>query len=753
MPLVLVIFCALLLSIVLGLPFANLFLTTQNKKQTHFKAIYLSALFGYSLLHFTYFVWTQALHVGVTTATPYALGSLVPFLAWGLYSISRDRKIWWDFTQSYAGTLFVLFCACFISVISIAYPILAGWWNMAYGVGDDGSRVFMFSRYFLDHPHQYGELARDTLYWSMNERPMFEISGPILRVLFNLNQSLAYSIANIMGGVMTFLAALFLLESMISRLDTRFRVLLFIALAILLGTSGQSINLFYSGRTTHYFSVYPFLAALSVLFIPTSRIRYAFGWLSFWFIAISGFYTLRYTVYLTALIGLSSCYFLFIRNGYKKFLKINIGLVIALLVSFGLYLEEFRAILRNASVTLDRQPWYGFPGEVLERTLKLFGLLATHQSLYVSQIHAVLLLGGFIVANLVAFLFLFRSIRLRIFLLLFLSILISLAGSFAIKDYFTFSKIIAYGNVFLVLAVATAFMYLIAKHSHVKKMIAVLLLGATISIQTFFALSIFEFYRSLIFARGTYIDSAKSSVISSLHGEVGCSSPCRDKTIFGFDYSAERHLLLREAFSAFHWQPVRGSYPGQALWFDKDIINVPKKDYDLYEYDYILVAPDNQCDSIDFSGNKNLLYQSKELIFYGRNSSLIEFQAPAFYTYIVTEPTGCRKNGFVIEQATEAVFVNQGKHRKIHMTILLPQAISSKVPPPGKDMEKLLCLAGNHSVCAKIVSIDSAMFSENASWLARLELPVDPEVRLTRLKINLVSLHDPIKIYNVRWSY
>jgi hypothetical protein len=149
-----------------------------------------------------------------------------------------------------------------------------------------------------------------------------------------------------------------------------------------------------------------------------------------------------------------------------------------------------------------------------------------------------------------------------------------------------------------------------------------LLLISLLMFYVIYSARLMPFYWNLAQDRYTKLDDVTDSMRATMskYNNVHGTMP----EILGLDYAPERHLLLREFFREYRWQPVSDS----TIWGEFNLLRDHPKDYDDYNYNFLLYAPyakAYECECVDLSGNNSsLIFDHPPFKLFSERSSYVE---------------------------------------------------------------------------------------------------------------------------------
>jgi len=660
----------LIMSGVVGMPLAAYFLGRNGTT----KLLALAVVLGFGLIHLAVFFATLVLRSGTDKV---ALPTLMVLMALALlfFMLPSSREMLRSLRTS-AKTWIGLLSLFLIAGSHVLLPVILGYWEMAYATGDDASRWYMVVNYFRTEVFEYWKVTGDTLQWRLGERPLQNISGALIASLFHTTSAIAYSLSSAAAAIVAAFSLLFLFETWFGEKNDKNRWFAWVLIALFFGFFGAFTNIYYTGRTTHHFSLYPVIAALGFVGVVDKGLR-RWLWFALWCVLLAYCYSIRFSVNFVVLAGFIIfsqwiCKEIVFRRAVVNVLALATGLSVACVAAYG----ELKVILESMGgssgfLLMQRGADYGADGTTLDRILKWSGFLGTYDS-HESVRLWMLIIGLSLIFLVVGIALIqaawsFRTQPSYAGLLVFNIVLATFL--FASKNYYVAWKISLYwpAYVFVGFLGFASNLYYSATEDYKRRaglylmVLAVLYIGVT-GRQLLM-------YKEMVEDRVTKVDQQSYEMVSTLKTSLRDCPQCTS-LIYGFDYSAERHLLLREIFRDFDWQPLRG----KELNFENDIIRrrTPEQ-MDQYHYTFLLYANTFKCEPFDFSGNRDsLLYDNYPFQIFGPRSSLlepisgIEIRMYGPYDEIRHCPV---YGGEMTDPAAKLVFANNGAHSWLDLTI------------------------------------------------------------------------------------
>lgn len=661
-------------SFFIGMPLAYYFtrpLSTQGKNNV-FVFTYVAALFGYGQLHLASFLATQFAGRGtnavVLPVTLVSAAIALFFLFWAKERVLPSLKF-------NAKPLAIFFVLLLLATAHVMFPVVIGKWEMAYATGDDASRWYMVVNYFQTHVFDYMQVTEETLKWGMRERPLQNISGAIIASLFHTQASFAYSVSSASALVMAVIGFCLVYEGMFGIVSQKSRYTLWIITALFFSVFGSFINIFYTGRITHHFSMYSVIAALGFVAIRDEGLR-RFWWYCLWSILLAYIYSIRFSVNFIG-VGIAIVFFQLIGKeiGIRAFVKNAAGLVFSFFVASIAAYQELKAILESLKtqgmffLMLQRDPGYGADGTLLDRIFKWSGFIGTYESH--ESIPLIIQLGLFLLILLVfsiAFTQAVRSFRHHSsYTGLFLFSLFSAITLFVTQNFYVAWKLALYWPSYVLLGYL-AFALNLSENSQPKlRLRGKILLTIAIVYIILTARQFFPYFK-MVDERYTKVDQITNEMQQEVARYFERCQGCK-RDIFGFDLSTERHLLLREIFRGYPWQPIRG----KKINFENDMASKHPENFDQYRYGVLLYAKTYKCEPFDFSGNRDaLLYDNFPFQIFGARSSLLEpisgIEMRMYGPYDETRHCPVY-GGEMTDNTARLVFANNGAHSWLDLTL------------------------------------------------------------------------------------
>ena len=660
-------------SFFIGMPLAYYFtrpLAAQSKNNI-FVFVYVAILLGYGqLLLISFYAMQYQLRGANAVALPVFLASAIIALFFAIWAKER----FFPLLKSNAGPLAFFFVLLLLATAHVLLPVVIGKWEMAYATGDDAARWYMVVNYYQTHPFEFGKPTEETLSWSSAQRPLHVISGAVIASLFHIKASFAYSISSASALVMAMTGFSLVYEGMFGVSNQRSRYILWIVAALFFAVFGSFINVFYTGRLTHHFSMYPVIAALGFIAIRDEGLR-RLGWYCLWGVLLAHFYSIRFSVHFFA-IGMAMIFFQMIGReiNVQAFAKNSFAFAASLIVAGLSVYQEIHLMLKQLQkgtkyLTMQLGSTYGADGSVLDRFFKWSGFLGTFESH--ESLKAFIQLGLTILIVLVFSFALIQAIKGFRRSSAYAGILVFNMGAafvlFMTQKYYIALKLALYWPSYVLLG-TLAFAMTLREDSRPKFrttgniFLVIAVIYIAVSARQFFP------YFHLVDERYTKVDHVTNEMrqVVARHLE---SCPDCDRRIFGFDLSGERHLLLREIFRDYKWQPLRG----KSLNFEHDTVDKNPARFNQYRYDILLFARTDICDSFDFSGNNDaLIYERFPFKIFSSNASLLEYGSGIEYGIYEEYDTvkRCYKyGGKVTDDRGEIVFANNGEHHWLEIVI------------------------------------------------------------------------------------
>jgi hypothetical protein len=270
-------------------------------------------------------------------------------------------------------------------------------------------------------------------------------------------------------------------------------------------------------------------------------------------------------------------------------------------------------------------------------------------------------------------------------------------------------------------------------------------MGLLIVIVGYFCLTTrqFSFHFSLADVRYTKVDRVTNEMLQTVarDGErhLGTS-----RSIFGYDFSTERHLLLREIFRDYAWQPIRGT----ELNFENDMSSAVPTVMDQYHYGYLLYAQTYPAEPIDFSGNaRALIYDHPPFRVFSAHSSLLEFrdgfEMRAYGAYDAIRRYYPYGEMLTREKGT-LVFANNGGHDWLEIKIRVCRKSASS------EAEKAFSLITDQASIQPTKSFQPPQpdFTDCVIRLAGLE-----QIRLLKITVGQNAPGAQIIVTSSQWGY
>lgn len=746
---ILVIAGTILLSCLVGIPAAYWFTRPAAPAEPwrpHL-FVYVAALVGYGELHLASFLASQAAGFGMEFVAPTVAAVLGAYAA---YFWFRRRAELANTLGPERWPLLLLFVVLLVSALHVTLPVVLGRWEMAYATGDDAARWYMVVTYFQRHVFHYAGMTEETLRWPMVERPLQAESGATIKAIFHTRASFAYTASAASAVAMAVLAFNLVFEGMFGIARRWLRPVLWLVTGTFFSVFGAFTNIFYTGRTTHHFSMFAVLASFGfVAFAPRGLRRWA--WFCTWCILLAYIYSIRFSVNF-AMAASAILVFEWIgrRYDFRTLVTQGAGLWAAVLVAGGAAYPEIIYIVDSlrekgtAFLLLQRNPSYGADGALIDRTLKWSGFLGTfetHENLAPAWQTGLLVLVAFVAA--VALVQVIRGLRSSpAYTGLIAASVVSATMLFVRQNFYVAWKLALYWPSYVLLGYLAVTCWLLAGSRRLGRVAGVILV---VVILGYIAVTTRQlgYYFYMVDDRYTKVDQATTR-LRDLVERDRAQHPGSTGRIFGYDLSAERHLLLREIFRHFPWQPVRGN----GFNFVNDMMVESPEQLDQYRYEYLIYVPAYGSEPIDFSGNASaLIGTSGPFQLYGAHSSLLEIKSGTELNMYGpwNEERHCWNYGAVLtEPSAELVFANNGNHDWLEVVVRVEAPGAGAAPTPAFE----LSTDQPAVVPAVTPTIHGPDFAEY-----RVRLTDLAAVRLT--KIHLVRRPGTAKVYVTasKWGY
>jgi hypothetical protein len=670
---IIVLWAIILLSYILGLPITWKLLEVNEKNyERPYLFFYISIITGYTVLNLAVFFATLIFSCGTDSV---AIPTLIFILLLSLGFIYYKRQILFEvITHEYLKKL-LLVALVPIASFHVILPILTGKWDMAYSTGDDASRWFMVVDYFRHNVFEYWKNTDSTLIWRLGERPLQNVSGAIICSIFNTNQAFGYSLSSASASIMSCFSFCFLVEAMFPFNNKNSRYLLWAIAIAFFGFFGIMSNVFYTGRTTHHFSIYPVLASLGFIAVKNKFVNRLI-WFTFWNVALAYYYSIRFSLnYMMIVFVVIGFLWIFRQNNFKDLLKNAAAYIISLGVAVSLAWGEVKSILDsilNEGVgffLMQRGAGYGSDGTVFDRFMKWGGFISTYElaesiPTLIFYFKMALIIFGIVAAVYMSIKSAKKSPAYLALLVLTIAMAINL---FLSENYYVAWKSALYWPIYILIGVVALAIQLFESENEKKRKIGI---GIAVYVFLFIILTVrqLNYFYILTDQRYTKVDKTSYEMVKVLseYKETQYKQKSQIK-IFGFDYSSERHLLLREIFKDFDWQPVRD----KSLNYIHDIVIKDPDAMDDYRYDYLLYANTyGDGEWIDISGNKNsLIYEHAPFMIFSSKSSLVEFKYGIDIVYNRNTDTGkLDYEGQLTADTSSVVFANNGYHKWLNLS-------------------------------------------------------------------------------------
>jgi len=502
--------------------------------------------------------------------------------------------------------------------------LISNKWYFAEGVGDDGARWFMMENYLKSHKFNIWNPVETTLRFTFDGRGISLVSNALVRTLFNPPSGVATTVSYLFAvSCAGLLAGSFLINSVgkVFYRTTSGNICYFL-FAFSFGSIGTICNLFFSGRLTQVFSIFPFFALIfTSIFIESFKSR-VFNF-AFWVSVFALSYSARYILLAAVIVMVTEVRIQSINSLKKTRLEIIVHGFVAVFVSTATALMVSFAEVRNISNLLlnDRGPDYGLFGKpIIQNILVWSGHLSTWNAVseLPKTVIAVLILAAAIIP--IGILFnislkkkqnslkdfsIIYSVSLSFFLgLLLIGFLHSFYLVYKLSTYFPYLALVSFTMILIELVISSP--------------------KTPIKIITISSLCLL-FVGSYVLVLPLQIDTY-SSIISSRESSISqqlldarniVDATGKEKRVYGYITDPESQLLTRAVFSDNLWEPlVSSDYD-----FSSEIVPHPKSDSPV---DWLLVRKNLKCQLVNFTSNK-IVYKAKNLYIFGNQSSFVEF--------------------------------------------------------------------------------------------------------------------------------
>ncbi|MFA5792106.1 MAG: hypothetical protein WC884_03680 [Candidatus Paceibacterota bacterium] len=664
----LVLWSIILLSFILGLPLASIFLDVKQKNPEHtYLFFYVSTIVGYTVLNLSIFFATLIFNCGTDKV---AIPTLILILLISVaYLLLRKEMLINVISHDYLKKLFLIVLLP-VASFHIILPILIGKWDMAYSTGDDASRWFMVVDYFRHNVFEYWKVTNETLVWRLGERPLQNVSGAIICSIFNTNQANGYSLSSASSSIMACLSFCLLVESMFPLEKMKSRYLLWAVAIAFFGFFGVMTNIFYTGRTTHHFSIYPVIASLSFVAVK-NKFTNRFLWFLFWNVSLAYYYSIRFSLnYLMVVFVMIAFQWIFREIKFKSLLKNYLAYIISFAVAVFAAWGEVKVILESITsqgmgfFLMQRGKDYGSDGTAYDRFMKWSGFISTYE--LADSIPSLIFYGlmGMVIFAISAAVY--KSIKSAKkspgYLALIAFNIVMATNLFLTGNYYVAWKSALYWPTYVLIGLTALSIDYFKSSKGSRKTIGI---GLAAFIFLFIGLTgrQFDFYWGMTDQRFTKVDKISYEMVKMVSDNISdMNKPKSQIKIFGLDYGSERHLLLREIFKEYGWQPVRQ----KELWFSHDITIKSPELMDDYRYDFLLYANTfGEGEWLDLSGNKSsLIYSYYPFSLFTSRSSFVEFTKgieTTHYEYDVQRD--CLNYGeLIVDDTSQVTIVNNGYH-------------------------------------------------------------------------------------------
>lgn len=743
-----VLWTIVILSFILGSPLASIFLEVKQKSsEQSYLFFYISIIIGYTVLNLSIFFVTLLFGCGTDKV---AIPTLILILALSIaYMIYRKETFVNVITHDYLKKLFLVVLIP-VASFHIILPILMGKWDMAYSTGDDASRWFMVVDYFRHNVFEYWKITNETLIWRLGERPLQNVSGAIICSIFNTNQAIGYSLSSASSSIMACFSFCLVVETMFTIKKMQSRYLLWTIVIAFFGFFGTLTNVFYTGRTTHHFSIYPVIACLGFVAVKnkfTNRLL----WFLFWNVSLAYYYSIRFSLnYMMIVFVILGFQWMFMEINFKSLVKNLLAFILSFAIAIFAAWGEVKALLESITsegvefFLMQRGAGYGSDGTVYDRFMKWSGFISTYE--LAESIPKFIFYGKMvmvIIAILVAIYMSVKSIKKSPAYFALIAFNIAFAANlFISENYYVAWKSALYWPIYILIGLTAITIKYWESPKAVEKKIGI---GLAIFIFLFIGLTIrqLDYFWLMTDQRYTKVDKTSYEMVKTISDNAYVRNKSKSQIkIFGFDYSSERHLLLREVFKDYDWQPVRDK---NLNYIHDMVINKPEL-MDNYNYDFLLYANTyGNGEWIDVSGNNtSLLYDHYPFKIFSGKSSLIEFKSGTEIGYYRDPDSNILSyEGHLMADTCSMIFVNNGLHN--WLTIAFRVAGNEQI-----NLSKELLVTLHNGT--KIIPFSNFLLDKKSKKYS-ITISVLNKIRISEIFFIKKNMKEEIFISKVKWGY
>ncbi|MCX6170076.1 MAG: hypothetical protein NTX65_12085 [Ignavibacteriales bacterium] len=700
----LIIYIYTIISFFIGFPLARYFWSDRKVSVEdgilRYKIILASPLLGFLVFNLIVFTLSGLLKSGVDKlALPVMLILVLLVIAFYVKNMN-EIQLFFSIIKSNMLLLIIIGVIVIpIAIFHIVFPMIKYSWLMSYSIGNDGSRYLMMVDYLQKQRFMYGVTLNQTLFYPMANRPLMHYAMAIPVSLFHTNGFISYSAVSSMFSIFSSLSLGLLISSLFNNKGVIRTVILS---SIVFGTFGFFLRLYYEGFVGQYYAAFPFLFMLSIISIDKKTSKH-FVFLLFGFIVNSAMYSTGNTVLLVLfMIALIIPEYIIRDKSYKHAAIFVLILALTCLISLFIFSYELHKYNPSDFVS-QRNAGYDY-GLTLS-LLNLSGLLSKH-----FQIADVGTLTTYIYAFFIIFfstsvyLMLKEKKKVISFASLFIISIITIILLYRTYNYYFLNKV---STLLMPLFFLSPIYFLstinFKKFSIIKAIlpfVSLLIIG----------LFVYSGYKNLrLFAE--IADQRKTNVDSEMikmKDHLLINNPFERK-IFVIDYGLERHLLLRQFFKEFQWQPIKDESLWAEFMYKRD--SYPKE-FDDYENNILLVGND-LTDPVDYSADKDyLIYSNNYFSIYNKTASYFDFDLSWKYQFLERIQKGSShvdKYSKTTKDTTSIItFVNNGEFGKLQVEFECKNPLNLSTEPLFSVM------IGNKSVTKenlKVLSADNYLLS------------------------------------------
>jgi hypothetical protein len=649
-------------SLLVGYPVARYFPVSRSSMT--FLALCINFGFAFSLLiSLTVIEFTSLNLIDLRV-----LFLLLPVLSLLLFILDQVRN---KHQRILLGNLFLVILSAPLMVLIPLKVLISNNWYFAEGAGDDGARWFMMENYLLNHSFSLWNPVETTLRFSFDGRIASLVSNAFVKTLFSPHDGTSTTVSYLFAVVCAGILSISLVVEKMPELQvaTRVRSFIYLFLAITFGCIGTTINLFFSGRLTQIFSLFPYFALIFTSLV-LSEFRWKFLNYSFWTIFLSFAYSARYILLCCITIIALESFILIKSKAITKLASLKIILLSTGPSFLALVLSSQEVLGIGNLLLADRGRDYGlFNSPLLQNILVWFGLISTWTPLgSIPPTQLFVMTSSLIafIALLLIFIFgrkklntddFFQGVLGVLVMLVSVLISVSLLGSF-----FVVYKLSTYLPfvLFIVISAASLKFMLLTNQSFIYRAAVPMLTAITFFSWHFSSTQQDVLFSNLISERESYISEDTIEIASIVNASSSASN-----FVYAHIPAPESHLLTRALFFQSSWVPIQSiDYD-----FNSEIVDMPAIDS---IHNWLLVRDRIECQVIDFSSNGEPLFHAHNMYLFSERSSVIEFQSGMVLRQsMANEVSECPQSRFQFREISDKgmfVFRNGSKSDFLRVT-------------------------------------------------------------------------------------